>query len=433
MIPALPVISDLSLSDYMLRFALAAAIGVLVGIQRERVAKDPNLPGARTFAILALAGASSALLGPVVLAAAVLAALAVAFAPRLRSKDGHVTRPGGGATTIAAAVTVTLLGALAVVYPPLAAAAGVALVVTLASRVRLHRFIEQTMHPHELTDALKFFVVAVIILPLLPDAAIGPFGGINPHSVGLLVTALTGIGWLGYIAVRAFGASRGLPLAGLAGGLVSSTATTATMARRARTVALRRPAVAAALLSKVSSLVTLSVLVGVVCLPVLARLAVPLLAMAAALLVTSRVYGRSRDATEAGPAGEPGDELDLGRPFALKPALVLAGIITATLFLSKVVVHYVGSQAVIWIAAVAGIADTQAAAVAAADVAASAAITSTVAAFAVVAAILTNTVFKIVLAFIGGGRRVGAMVAVALAPAALVLTVASIVTVWLWP
>ena len=428
MLPTIPVVADLTLNDYMLRFALAAAIGVLAGIQRESVAKDSTLPGARTFAILSLVGAISSLLGVAVLAAAVLAALAVAFAPMLTTK----TRPGGGATTIAAAVAVTLLGALAVVYPPLAAAVAVELVVTLAARVRLHRFVEQTLHPTELVDALKFFVVALIALPLLPDQAYGPFGGINPHSVGLLVTALTGIGWLGYIAVRAFGASKGLPLAGLAGGLVSSTATTASMARRARATSVRCQAIAAALLSKVSSLATLSVLVAVVCLPVLTRLAVPLGAMAVTLLITSRVYAKARDAGVAEPDGQE-PAVDFGRPFTLKPALLLAGVITAALFLSKLVVHYLGGQAVIVVAAVTGIADTQAAAVATADIAASGTVTATVAAFGIVAAILTNTVFKIVLAFVGGGRRVGVMVAAALAPAAGVLLAATCMTVWLWP
>lgn len=427
----LPNLDSANLSDYMIRFALALAVGVIVGSERERSTPDRSAPGVRTFAILSLLGAASAVFGGTVLAAAVLAAFGTALSPTLRRRqdDDHA---GYGATTIAAAVTAPLLGALAIYLPALAAATAVAVAVTLASKDRVHAFIRKTVTPEELNDAFKFFVVALIALPLLPNHAFGPFNTINLHRIGFLVTAMTGVGWIGYIAVRTFGSSRGLPLAGLAGGLVSSTATTAAMARKGRTSALRRPAVAAALLSKVSSLGTLALLVWAISPQTLKLLAAPLGVMASVLLVTSRILAKS---PESAPDEQDEDNADndqasdSSRAFALKPALILAGIITAALVASKSAAAFLGSNAVIAVAALTGTADTQAAAVASADLVSGGTLTPMIAMIAVIAALVTNTLLKIVLAYAGGGKNTGRLIARTLIPAtfAMIATSAGVI------
>lgn len=428
----LPALTEGNLSQLIVRFALALALGVLVGSERERSTPDRHAPGVRTFAILALVGAAAVVFDPIVLGAAMLATVALAISPTLRQRSEDEDRPGYGATTIAAAATTPLIGALAVALPALAAATGVALVATLASKERVHAFIRQTITDTELTDAVKFFVVALIILPLLPDQTFGPLAVFNPHKVGFLVTALTGIGWIGHIAVRAFGTARGLPLAGLAGGLVSSTATTATMARKARTSALRRPAVAAALLSKVSSLATLALLVGTISPALLHQAAAPLTVMIAVLLVTSRWFGRTTlagDLTAAEDADTSPSEA--ARAFALRPALFLAGIITVALVASKAAAAYLGPHAVIAVAALAGIASPQAATLAAADLVRAGSFTAPLAMLAMVAALLTNTVFKIALAYTAGGRKTGRLITVTLIPATLAMTLTAGVVAFL--
>jgi uncharacterized membrane protein (DUF4010 family) len=436
------MLTDLTLTandlpELMARFALALALGILVGSERERSTDDPTAPGVRTFAILSLFGASAAVFGPVVLAVTILAAAAVTLAPVLRGRtEGEPV--GYGATTLAAAVLTPLLGGLAVALPALAAAVAVTLTVALVTKKRIHRFVRTTVTRAELIDALKFFVVALVALPLLPDQAYGPYEVINPHRIGLLVTALTGIGWLGYIAVRAFGASRGLPLAGLAGGLVSSTATTAAMVRKARDAELRRPAIAAALLSKVSSLATLTALIAAISLDALAVLAVPIAVMAAALLITSRLFARHARRTAPTPVtaqvaaldGSGSDEEPdvAARAFALKPALILAGVITAALLLSKAAAELIGSGAVVAVAAVTGTVDTHAATLALTTLAADGHLAPVITMLGVAAALTTSTVFKVVLAFIAGGRQIGALTALALAPATVAMAAAAAVT-----
>lgn len=434
-------LNTLTLTDYLFRFALALAVGAFIGTERERSNSSSKAPGVRTFALLSLTGAAAVLFGPIVLAVTVLAAVAVALSPFFQPRIKNDEPVGFGATTVATALLAPLLGALAVLTPALAAAAAVAIVVILTSKHRLHAFIEETVTPTEIADAVKFFVIALIILPLLPDKTIDPFETINPHKIGLLVVALTGISWIGYIAVRAFGARRGLPLAGLAGGLVSSTATTASMVRRARQTTLRRPAIAAALLSKVSSLATLAIVVAVVSMKVIPYLIAPVAVMIVVLLATARIYGRPRkpkaeelDGTpETTPevAADPSSEaestqdvderLDIGRPFALKPALILAGIITFALFASKAAAQFLGPQAVLAVAALTGTADTQASAVASAALVNAGTITPAFAVLAIMAAIVTNTMLKIVLAYSAGGRTAGNIVLATLTPATLAM------------
>ena len=110
------------------------------------------------------------------------------------------------------------LGALAPSQPTLAAALAVVITVLLVSREALHRFVRETVTEREQVDALKFFVAAFVLLPVLPDGSFGPYGAWVPQRIWLLVVLITGIGWVGYVATRLLGASRGLMVTGLAGG-----------------------------------------------------------------------------------------------------------------------------------------------------------------------------------------------------------------------
>lgn len=150
---------------------------------------------------------------------------------------------------------------------------------------------QETVTERERIDALKFFVAAFVVLPLLPDRAVGPYDVWVPQRIWLLVVLITAIGWVGYAATRAVGARRGLLITGLAGGFVSATATTGVMAAKVRQQAA----------SERSGLVML----------------------VAALWL-------ARTPSSAAPEPVAAAEAQ-GRPFALVPALLLAGVITLVL------------------------------------------------------------------------------------------------------
>jgi len=212
--------------------AVAAGIGLLVGIERERskgTGAARAAAGVRTFLLLALAGAVAQLLGPLAVAVAGgFAALAALSSYRYsRARDP-------GLTTESAMLLVYLLGVLAMQRTVLAAGLGVAVAVVLASKSRLHRFARQVLTTQELHDVLLLAAAAAIVLPLLPDRSIDPWQALNPRKLWLLVVLVMGIQAMGYVALRALGPRAGLALAGLAGGFVSSTATIAAMGERSR-------------------------------------------------------------------------------------------------------------------------------------------------------------------------------------------------------
>ncbi len=249
--------------------AVALAVGLLVGSERERSGHGTMAGGVRTFALAAMAGCLAALWGLEPLAAVTIGAAIIAAVSYARRSEVDT-----GATTEIALVLTVLLGGTAAHSPALAAGAGVATAVILVSKERLHRFVRQTITEVEVTDALKFFVIALIVLPLIPHAKLGPYGAIDPRRIWTLVVAVTGLSWLGYLAVRLLGPRRGLPVAGLAGGFVSGAATTGAMARHACVARLRRSALAGALMASVATLIQL-VLVTAIADVRVAKLLVP--------------------------------------------------------------------------------------------------------------------------------------------------------------
>ncbi|HSX60862.1 MAG TPA: DUF4010 domain-containing protein, partial [Tahibacter sp.] len=356
--PSLPLIAAEQL------FGLVAALGggLLVGIgrEREKAQAGREAAGVRSFAVVALGGAIAMLLGPVALAVAGAAVAAMTVA-----SYWHSAEHDPGVVTELALLVTFLLGALAQSHAQLAAALFVALAVVLESKTSLHRFTRQVLSEQELSDALLLAAAALIVLPLLPDRAIDPWQVLNPRKLWLFVVLVMSINAAGYVALRVFGAGRGLALAGLLGGFVSSAATIAGMGQRASADAHALPGcIAAALLSCIATVVQLALILFALAPALLADLAVPLIAAGlAAAAVAGWFVWRSRAADEDAPPAA------LGRPFALRQALLFVAIVAAALLLSTALRRWFGDGGVLAAAAAAGFADVHAAAVSLAQLA----------------------------------------------------------------
>ncbi len=382
-------------------YLVALAIGLMLGFERERSHNGAVAAGSRSFALLALMGAAAASFGPWVVIAGLAGVGALVALAYVRT-----SRDDPGTTSEIAALVTYLLGALAYARPAVAVALAVVVVVLLLSKNRIHRFARDIVTEVELEDAVKFFVVAFVVLPLLPDRPLGPYGVLNPAKVWLLVVLLTGIGWVGYIAVRALGPQRGLLITGLAGGFVSASATTASMARLSKTGVGLRAALASALAASLATFLQLLVVIGYVDADVLRRLWLPVVAAALVLVgVAVVVYrGAARDRQE--PAAE-GTAAPAARPFALRPALILAAILISALLVGRWGAAVLGPQGAILASFAAGLADAHAGSIAAATLAAQGDITIATALAAIGAALGSNLLVKIALAFTAGGRRFG--------------------------
>ena len=99
---------------------------------------------------------------------------------------------------------------------------------------RIHAFAHEGLNDQEVKAALTFLVIALVVLPLLPNRTVDPWGIANPSRLWLLFVLIAGVGFAGYIAVRALGPARGLATAGFFAGLVSSTAATLSLSQRAK-------------------------------------------------------------------------------------------------------------------------------------------------------------------------------------------------------
>lgn len=374
--------------------AVAAGIGLLLGAERERrKGEGPHrsFAGVRTFTLAALLGGVAWLLGGA--AVAVLGAVVGGLAIAAYSLGD---RSDPGITTEVALVLAYALGAVAQEQPALAGSVAVAATILLAARARLHRFLTDVLSEEELEDLLVFAAAAVVVLPLLPNEGLGPYGVFNPFRVWLLVVVVMGASGLGYVATRATGPRYGLAVAGFLAGFASATATVGAMATKSRQgPAMVRPAAAGAVLATVATVVQLAAVVAVTSRAALRELALPV-AFAGAAATT---FGAMAAIWVA--RGVPGEAIG-GRAFSLRGALSVAMAITAVLLVSAASQDALGDRGLAITAALAGLADAHAPAISAAALVASGAIAPEDAVLPSALAFTTNAVSKAVLAWTTG-------------------------------
>ncbi len=342
--------------------AVAALVGLSVGFERERSGKtegpDGRFAGVRTFFMLGLlggvgghllaegnAGAAVALLT----AGGVLSVIAYALAVR---------RPGSTSdgTTETAAILVLALAAMAGMgHRAIAAGVGTLVVAALVSKQQIHTILDR-LGERELMGALQFAVLALVILPLLPNVLWGPWGGLNPRELWIIVLIFCGVNYGGFLLQRWVGASRGYAAMGLLGGLVSSTAVALQFARRSRT----EPALAGALgLGVVAACTVLVLRVSVVATilnPAIAGALVPFLLppFAVGAVVIGIVLWRQ----PKGPEGEAAAQLH--SPLRIGTALQLALAFQVAIFAIRISKDTFGSAGVLTSAFLLGLTDMDA-------------------------------------------------------------------------
>jgi len=387
----------------------ALAVGVLIGLEREQ-AKSPvagtSIGGIRTYPIFALVGALATMLEPsslwlpLIALAGVIALLAISYAADLRAGREH------GITTEASVIATYLIGALAtsrgVIEPMstrliLVMALGVTLTFLLSSKQMLHG-IASRVSREDFYATVKFLNAAVIVLPLLPNEDVGPLAAINPFDVGLMIVLISGLSFVGYVAMRLFGKGRGLLLGAAIGGLVSSTAVTLSVSGRTKKDGTLAPAGAAAIaIASTVMMARVAVLVGVINPALLAQLAIPLTACAVgAVLGGFIVYRRGGKVKDTPIKVE--NPFELGN--AIRFGLLFAGILVAI----KAAKTYLGNQGVYLAAAIGGTTDVDAVSLSTAKNMGTEAKAATI---AIMIAIISNTIVKSSLALGIGGSALG--------------------------
>lgn len=400
--------------DTLQRLALALAIGVLIGLERgwrERaVPEGGRVAGVRTFALGGLLGGVSAVLSDstsdAVMAVAFLAYATILIALRLRSRPD--SNDVGATTTIAGLVTFAL-GTLAVEGSMQAAAAGgVVTALLLGIKPQLHRLIERIEHD-ELMAVLKLLVMSVVLLPVLPNQGFGPWHALNPYKLWWMVVLVASISFVGYVAVKVAGAKRGIVLAAIAGGIVSSTAVTASLSRQAKGSAALAPLYAGGVALACATMFPRLILLVSVVHPALFEVLWPPFAAAAAanFVIAAWLIRRGRAETADSVQGEHHN------PFEFMLALRFGLFLATIAVLSRALSAWLGDTGLYLLAATSGLADVDAIALTLANMGENAPPEHLVA-NAICLAAGVNTVVKASLAFYLGGTGFGARVAGAL-------------------
>ena len=382
----------------ILKLAVALGIGVLIGAERERrKGEGPSRSpaGIRTFTVASLAGAVSFIVGGELVFAIVTAGIILLTA--IGYWRGNEDDPG--LTTEIALIVTTLLGGLSIQNSALAAGLAVIVACLLAARTWLHHFVRSVITEDELKDALILAGATFVVLPLAPDRPMGPYGALNPHSIWILVILVMAIGAAGYVAVRMLGARVGLPIAGLASGFISSTATIGAMAAQAaKTSDILAAAVAAAVLSTTATIVQMAIVLAATSMTTLRVLSIPLLCAGLAAVVYGTIFTIQalQQKTES--------EAQSGRAFSLLVAMAFALTLSSILIASAALREWFGETGIVVAAALAGFVDTHSAAISVASLVASGKMSAADAVLPILAGLSTNTISKIFLAGFSGGR-----------------------------
>jgi uncharacterized membrane protein (DUF4010 family) len=306
-------------------------------------------------------------------------------------------------TTESAAITVCLLGAMATLgHRELAVALGIVTAAVLAYKQPLHGLVEK-LNWDDIYAGLRLLIATFIVLPLLPDRAVDPWGALNPYSLWLLVLLISSLSLIGYVGSRWLGADRGIVLTGLTGGLVSSTAVTLSFARQSREdtrTATCYTLACGLLLAWCVMFGRVIVEVAVVNRSLVVRVLVPFAIMGAVAAIAAWIAFGRRGAGQDSTASK-AKEVPLKNPFSLTAASKFGAFFAGVLLVVKLVQTYFPGEGLYMVAVLAGLTDVDAITLSMADYAKSGDVQ--VAVNSIVLATLANTAVKCgIVAALGG-------------------------------
>ena len=345
------------------RLAVALAIGLLMGLERgweyRRLPEGGRVAGIRTFGLIALLGAITVQLGgpyhELFLAAAILAVAMLMGIGYWRdtagSEDVSIT------TSIAALVAFSLGAMAGLGHLTIASSAAVVVTIILGFRIELHSMVAH-IEREELTATLRLLLITVVMLPILPNRAIGPWQAFNPYEIWWMVVTIAVISYAGYFANKFLGERRGMIVTGLFGGMSSSTAVTLTLSPIARDRKPEREVVAAAILAASAIMFPRMLIIAAIVKPEVAMTIAPALATATLVTAAGAMWFAWRSRTAK--LEEHDHDLLTRNPLDLLFALKFGLLLTAIMVASRAAQGLLGNRGLVTLAGISGLADVDA-------------------------------------------------------------------------
>ena len=401
----------------------ALAAGLLIGIERgwkQRGEKPGSrIAGVRTFTLLGLGAGIAGLVGArgYSLAAGALIAGGVGL---MTYAFGRELKAQRDSTTAVAALLTLAIGFLAGSgNAGLAIAAAAITISVLALKAEIHGFLER-LDEEDVKALARFSVIALAVLPFLPDQPFGPYDAWNASKLWWVVILVTGFSFAGYVANRIFGERHGTIATALIGGAYSSTAVTQSLAQRLGRDDSPGAEEAGIALATAVMYLRVPVVVGLLA----TRLTIPFLIVIAPPLIVAWLAGwwLYRNAPKCDAPAAPGN------PIALLPAVAFVFFLAVAAVAARWAQTGFGEQGIAWLLLLMGSLDVDAAIVTAGNLPPDA-ISIQLAALALGGTILANMFVKlgITLAY---ARSKGRDAALALGASMAALT-ASLVVGWL--
>src|SRR5690554_3135233 len=394
---------QLTQRDFFIRLLVATGIGFLIGLEREHSAlnnQQEAFAGTRTFVFVVLLGFLGAmshfLFTPWIFLGILLAVVSlIAISYWVTSSKGDI-----GGTTEFSALMAFILGALTFLgYMELSLMITVIAMVLLSSKGKLQTIIGKITE-EEMYALIRFVVLALLILPFLPDQGMGPFGVINPQEIGWVIILTSGLGFLGYLLIKFLGHDRGILLTGIVGGLVSSTMVTWIFAKKSKEAPALSSQCATAILAA-SSIMIVRVLVWVFIfnMDLAPRLYFPVgIIFLAGIGVTLFFHFKksSSDSVDT--------SLPAGKPLNMQSALTFGIIYTLIILLVSYTNEYFGQSGMYISSVIAGLTDIDAITISVSKLAGNS-LSIDMAQNAIILATISNTLIKIGISLWAGSRQ----------------------------
>jgi len=382
-------------ADLFLKFGAAIVIGFLIGLQREFAKGGPDhdiIAGERTFALFSLAGALAAMLADRLQSALpffgiiLLLGLFTTMAYFADTRRGKI-----GLTTEVAIVIAIVIGALCYWgYLTLAVAIGIVTTVLLSIKLETDRF-ARALTREDVFAALQLAVISAIVLPILPNASFlsPPFDVLNPFKIWLMVVFISGISFLGYVAIKIVGPEQGIGITGLLGGMVSSTAVTLSFSERSnREPDLSKPFVLAITVAWTVMFARVLIEVSVVNGALLEHVWLPIAAAGlVGLIYCGYLFFFAKRTAERG-------DVQFTNPFDLMSAIKFGLLYGLVLLISRTAQMYLGDTGLYLSSIISGLADVDAITLSMAELSKTGVIGMDKASLAIVLATMSNTTVK---------------------------------------
>jgi uncharacterized membrane protein (DUF4010 family) len=399
---------------------IALGLGLLIGIERGWSQRDhkpgARVAGVRTFGLLGVLGGLLGLLsdGPalwVAIVAAIGAVTLVILGYQSGLSEGEPDRSITGAIV---AITTLCLGVLAALgFARAAIVTAGAVMALLTSRARIHHWV-RSLDTVDIKATAQFSVIALVVLPVLPDTGFGPFGAINLRSLWLVVVFVTGLSFAGYWASKRLGAARGTLAAVTIGATYSSTAVTAELARRLRSASANDAVLRAGIAAATAAMLLRVLVLTAVLVPQgfvrFAAIVAPPALIAAAIAIRGAMRLPREDGTP----------LPVSNPFALGPAIGFAIMVGCVVIAAKWALSRFGDNGLASLLALTGLYDVDSAIVTVSNLDPGT-IAPTRSGVLLAAPILVNTVLKGTIVVVVARPRRGLIAAIPLALTAVML------------